>query len=92
MLQYRHTHQVYKFPHGREALYLIPTLNRSKGLKLLEDENSHGPCLHQGTLQNETAHFPSNFHLESPSFRNRFRPNVLPLPEQASGVGLGIAQ
>ena len=28
--------------------------------------------------------------LEIPSFRKRFRPNVLPLPEQVSGIRLGF--
>ena len=42
--------------------------------------------MHQEILQIETDYFPINWKLERPSFRKRFRPNVLPSPEQV-GVG-----
>ena len=55
-----------------------------------DDEKSYGPFMYQGILQIKTEHFPTNLTLEIPSFEKRFRPNVLPAPEQASGVRLGL--
>ena len=62
-------------------------------MKLLSDKISHGPgmYMHQGIFENDSDYFPTILELESPSFRQRFCPNVLHLFEQASGVRLNLA-